>query len=758
MQKTILKQLEIYGEVISQEDANLKLLRSLPSAWNNIALIMRNKSDLDTLSMDDLYNNLKVYEAEIKGQSSSSSNSQNVAFVSSENTSSTNEAVNTAHEVSTANLERIDTDDLEEIDLKWQVAMLTMRVKKFLKKIGRNMNFNGKETIGFDKTKVECYNCHRRGHFARECRAPRNQGNRNRDAPRRIVPVETPANALVVQDGIGYQMGLESLEARIVVHEKNEAVYEEDIAFLKYDVQVKDISIKDLKNQLEEALKEKDDLKLKLEKFEESSKNLTKLINKSDVDDSLVNDRFKTGEGFHAVPPPYTRNYMPSRPDLSFVGLDDSVYKTKVSENETSISKTSKDIVVKPKTVRPSAPIIEDWDMINVKSANKENTHRQEEYPRLSQSPRDNRRNWNGIMTQKVGNGFEFIKQACFVCGSFNQLIKDCDFHDKKMAEKPVLNNKGMVTGQREIRLEWNNAQKVNHQNKFTHPHPKRNFVPTAVVTKLGQVPVNTTKQSSQRAASSISTARPVNTAAHKSKVNDALPKTYSYFKAHSPVRRAFNQQSAAKTNIFNEKVKTTRVNNVTTAGPKTVVSAAVGNGKNAVKSSACGLGRTTRILSQGDFCSGCSRHMTGNKSFLTNYQEIDGGFVAFGGSPKGGKITGKGKIRTGKLHVEDVYFVKELKFNLFSVSQMCDKKNNVLFTETECLVLSPDFKLLDESQVLLKVPRHNNMYSFNLKNIVPSREVDRKDRYIETKVDDGEFKGLFGVLLVDNVEEQSGM
>ncbi|GJZ85756.1 hypothetical protein Tco_0651095, partial [Tanacetum coccineum] len=169
---------------------------------------------------------------------------------------------------------------------------------------------------------------------------------------------------------IGYQMGLESLEARIVVHEKNEAVYEEDIAFLKYDVQVKDISIKDLKNQLEEALKEKDDLKLKLEKFEESSKNLTKLINsqisakdktglgydsqmnesevvhsvfnsrESDVDDSPVNDRSKIGEGFHALPHPCTGNYMPSRPDLSFAGLDDSFYKTKVSETITTASKT----------------------------------------------------------------------------------------------------------------------------------------------------------------------------------------------------------------------------------------------------------------------------------------------------------------------------------------------------------------------------------------------------------------------------------
>ncbi|GJS06640.1 putative ribonuclease H-like domain-containing protein [Tanacetum coccineum] len=543
-------------------------------------------------------------------------------------------------------------------------------------------------------------------------------------------------------------MGLESLEARIVVHEKNEAVYEEDIAFLKYDVQVKDISIKDLKNQLEEALKEKDDLKLKLEKFEESSKNLTKLINsqisakdkaglgydsqmnesevvhsvfnsrESDVDDSPVNDRFKTGEGFHAVPPPYTGNYMPSRPDLSFAGLDDSVYKTKVSETETSISKTSKDIVEKPKTVRPSAPIIEDWDTDsdndsvfrpksdqtkpkftkinfvksgeNVKSVNKENTHRQVEYPRKSQSPRDNRRNWNGMMTQKLGNGFESIKKACFVCGSFNHLIKDCDFHENKMVEKSVLNKKGRFTGQREIRTVWNNAQRVNHQNKLTHPHPKRNFVPTAVATKSGQVPVNAAKQSSPRAVASISTTRTVNTAAPKSKVNDALPTTYSILK-----------------HIH-------QVNNVTTTGPKAVVSAAVGNGENA------GNPQYT-LQDQGIFDSECSRHMTGNKSFLTDYQEINGGFVAFRGSSKGGKITGKCKIRTGKLDFEDVYFVKELKFNLFSVSQMCDKKNSVLFTKTECLVLSPDFKLLDESQVLLKVPRHDNMYSFDIKNVVPS-------------------------------------
>nr|GEU61858.1 hypothetical protein [Tanacetum cinerariifolium] len=118
---------------------------------------------------------------------------------------------------------------------------------------------------------------------------------------------------------------------------------------------------------------------------------------------------------------------------------------------------------------------------------------------------------------------------------------------------------------------------------------------------------------------------------------------------------------------------------------------------------------------------SGCSRHMTGNMSYLSDFEDLNRGYVAFRGNPKGGKITSKGKIKTVKLDFDDVYFIKELKFNLFSVSQMCDKKNSVLFTNTECLLLSPDFKLPDESQVLLRVPRENNMYNVNLKNIVPS-------------------------------------
>ncbi|GJU95568.1 putative ribonuclease H-like domain-containing protein [Tanacetum coccineum] len=236
-------------------------------------------------------------------------------------------------------------------------------------------------------------------------------------------------------------------------------------------------------------------------------------------------------------------------------------------------------------------------------------------------------------------------------------------------------------------------------------------MVPRAVLMKSGLVSINTARQNISKIAVSVNTARQVNTAHIKTTVNAA--------------RSMDKNINAAKPKAV-----------VNTARSKAVVNAVQGNNVNAIKASACWVWKPkTKVLDhvskhnrnpQQDLQekrvidSGCSRHMTGNMSYLTDFEEIDGGYVAFGGNPKGGKITGRGTIKTSNLDFENVYFVRELKFNLFSVSQMCDKKNIVLFNDTECIVLSPNLKLTDESHVLLKVPRKNNMYSVDLKNIVP--------------------------------------
>ncbi|GJY28488.1 ribonuclease H-like domain-containing protein, partial [Tanacetum coccineum] len=305
----------IFGGV-STEDANQKFLRSLPSAWSQVSLIMRTKPGVDSLSFDDLYNNLRVFESDVKGSTASSSSTQNVAFVS-ENTSNTNE-VSTAYGASSSSghnpqregsssytdelmysffanqssgpqldhehLEQLDEFDLEEIDLKWQVAIISMRMKKFYKKRGRKLQFDAKEPVGFDKTKVECYNCHKSGHFARECRSKGNQdsrrrdtwntGNKAKDNERRSSKHEEP-KALVTLDGDGVDW---------TSHSEDE--------FMKIDLDDKTDVLTYHKKLLVEAEKEKEELKAKVEKWHNSSKSLNIMLN------SQMSARDKAGLGY----------------------------------------------------------------------------------------------------------------------------------------------------------------------------------------------------------------------------------------------------------------------------------------------------------------------------------------------------------------------------------------------------------------------------------------------------------------------------
>ncbi|GKA84698.1 ribonuclease H-like domain-containing protein [Tanacetum coccineum] len=219
----------------------------------------------------------------------------------------------------------------------------------------------------------------------------------------------------------------------------------------------------------------------------------------------------------------------------------------------------------------------------------------------------------------------------------------------------------------------------------MTHSHPNRRFVPQVVLTRSGKI--NT-------AGASVNTAvRPVNTAGSKTTVNHPRPISNAYKKGYSQVTKPFNKYSANKNSIFNKKVNTVRVKD-TTARDRAVVSENKGKGANVVKALACWVWKAKNSSASNTFkkysyidARGKSKHMTGNKCYLTEYEDYDGGFVSFG--------DGKGRI---------------------------SGKEYVLFTDTECLVLSSDFKLLDESQVLLRVPRKDNIYSVDLKSVVPTK------------------------------------
>nr|GEZ28473.1 hypothetical protein [Tanacetum cinerariifolium] len=372
----LVSQLEIHKETISQEDLNLKLLRSLPFEWKTHTLIWRNNLDLETLSIKDLYNYLKIYEVEVMGSSNTTQNIQNVAFVSSNNADSTNKAVNTSQGVSTASsktnpynlpnvdslsdaviysffasqsnslqldnedLKQIDSDDLEEMDLEWKMAMLTMRARRFLHKTGRNLGVKGTETIAYDKTKVECYNCHKRDIEVSTCSKPCLKSYETLKEDYDNLTKDFNKS----QFNLGaYKASLAFVEARLEVYKKNKVVFKDDIKILKLDVMLRDKAITELRQKFNKVEKERDDLKLTLEKFKGSSKNLSRLLDSQ--------------KRYHSVPPPYTRSYMPSKPDLVFVDGHS------VSESVTSLPDITKSKVKTSETKikNVSALIIEDW-------------------------------------------------------------------------------------------------------------------------------------------------------------------------------------------------------------------------------------------------------------------------------------------------------------------------------------------------------------------------------------------------------------
>ncbi|GJR72418.1 hypothetical protein Tco_0084783 [Tanacetum coccineum] len=650
-------------KVQKKNDVKAKRLRMIEVTW----LILG-----ENISQEDL--NLKFFEEiveqEVKGTASSSSSSQNMAFVSSP--SSTNEHIPISQpngsQLVYEDLEQIHEDDIEEMDLKWKLALLSMRTRRFFQKTGRKITINRSDTAGYDK-------------------------NINQDNSRRTINMEeTSSKAIVAIDGVGfdwsymtddevptnmarmtfsdsevhndktcsktclksfetlktqlddlriefnksefnlatYKRGLASVEEQLVFYKKNEVIFCEQLAVLKRDISYKDLKISMLKSELEKLKQEKESNQLKIENFDNASKSLDKLIG------SQITDKSRKGVGFvsyNVVPPPHTGLFSPPNLDLSYSGLEEFQQPEFEGYGPKTSKSVSEDISNKVRE-SPDAPLVE--ELVSDDKLEKKTVFptvakiefvrpKQQEKPvrklvkyaemYRSQSPRGNQRNWNNQKSQQLGSDFVMYNKACFVCRSFDHVQANCNYH------------------QRERVVSENNYTRVNYNYfaKKSHPSAHRNMVPRAVLMKTG--------------LRSLNTARHVNTAHPKTTICSArpMPKTVNTARPNSAVVNAI------------------RVNQI-----------------NAIKALACWVWRPTKLncasitLKRHNYVDarGRSKHVTRNISYLSDFKEFDGGYVTFGGGDKGEKITGKGTLKTGKLDFEDVYFVKELQFNLFSVSQ----------------------------------------------------------------------------------------
>nr|GFB35032.1 hypothetical protein [Tanacetum cinerariifolium] len=526
-------------------------------------------------------------------------------------------------------------------------------------KTGRNLGANETTSIGFDMSKVECYNCHRRGHFARECRSPKDtRRNVSVEPHKRTVPVETStSNALVLQcDGVGsydwsfqakeeptnyalmaftsssssssdnnvascskectkayvslhshydkltsdlrksqfdvlsYKTGLEYVEARLLVYQQNETVFEEDIKLLKLDVELRDNALVAFRQKFKKAEQERDD-------------------SESDVSmhASPIYAKYQSGEGYHDVPPPYTRTFMLPKPDLVFHDaptVNETVYTA--FNVELSLTKPDKDL---SHSLRPSALIIEDWISDSEDDSEAESSQNNPSFVQPTEQVKTFRpyvkpaeypipaNNLRTICPKSRGHSNSRNRKACFVCKSLTHLIKDCDFYKKKMVQTPARNH----------------AQRGNHQHyaRMSHPNPHRHVVPTTVLTRSKLVPLTASVP-------------------HNNVLRPRPTKTVGT-KPHSSPRRTINHRPSPSVSNFPPKVTIVQA-------PKV----------NAVKGIQGNWGNPYHALKDnGVIDSGCSRYMTGNMSYLTDFEEINGGYIVFSGNPKGGKITSKGKIRT---------------------------------------------------------------------------------------------------------------
>nr|GEV42571.1 ribonuclease H-like domain-containing protein [Tanacetum cinerariifolium] len=411
VQKTLLKK-----QYENFTDVNLKFLRSLPYEWKTHTLIWRNMADLEEQSLDDLFNSLKIYETEVKHSSSTGTTTQNLAFVSSSNTDSTTESVSVAASVS-AICAKMPVSSLPNVDSLSNVVIYSFFASK-------NLGANGPTSMGFDMSKMECYNCHRKGHFARECRSPKDSRRTGAAEPqRRTVPVDTStSNALVSQcDGAGsYDWSYQAEE-----EPTNFAL----MAFLASSTS-SDTEVPSCFKACSKAYAQLHSQYDKLtDDFCKSQFDVITYQTESDCESwplSSHYDRFQPSGGYHDVPPLTTGTFMPPKPDLVF-----HTAPIAVQTDHSAFTPIKTSILVATPT--PASP-------------------------------------------KSNSSGKRMNRKACFVCKSVDHLIKDYDYHAKKMAQ-PTLRNY---------------AHRGTHKQyaSLTHTNPHKHMVPAALLTQSKPVSI----------------------------------------------------------------------------------------------------------------------------------------------------------------------------------------------------------------------------------------------------------------------------
>nr|GEW25004.1 ribonuclease H-like domain-containing protein [Tanacetum cinerariifolium] len=792
MQK-ILSQLNQLKAKPKDEDINLKFLRALPSSWSHVALTLKTKEQQ------------RAYE----------------------------------------DFKQIKKLDLEEIDLKWQMAMLSVRVHKFEQKARRKIDFDKKESARFNKKKVRCYKCQQRGHFAREFRAKEGNdkqryfsfkikeiGKKEKDS-KALINVDTLVdwtdhdsesdgviaakefsmiagcdsedaieegvvkiynliigadtkeastaddakefalmgvtskvhncpfgceykynelhkqyNELNEQNGEyfiqvqAYKNSLKTLEKQKRVLQRNQLTLEDKIRVLSIELENTSNLLKHSERINADVEIAKKELQTKLDNhllgWDDSAFSVF-TTNSEDVKGRPLSNRFAKTDSMKAIHPPLSGDYtsLSDHIDLDesqmsygtksstscdsksvsndFISYDDSDKSSEVNTNDFASSDSSvKFLEPKPNDTTscastPSVSTFENEAEIesNVGTPIQEPIIVQD-LPSFSCNSSD--RNENTFRTSCNKNGYfnkkasHFRKHAssvsklCFVCGSGTHLIKDCNFYKKQMANKTV----GIGVGYVHCR------DKVNQQNQFVLQFVllrtgKVNIPPA----RPQPVPIGKSKVFAPVPAGRQNRPFPVPT------VQGYSPSVSSgWWKNTDRSMPHFSRPTSSYFQTYTPYVPTMSYNHMKYGGNRwaTTVKPLAGCSWKSHRKAA---------EDEGIFDSGCSRSMTGNKERLDDFQAFQGGKVTFGGGE--GRIIRKGTIRTPTLDFENVYYVKELQqFNLFPISQICNKKNRVLFTNTECLVLSKDFKLPDDSMVVLKVLRKHNLYTINLTNLCP--------------------------------------